>query len=221
MISRIGEHAVDNVGMVQVSEHLRLPFIYYVQKLAKDNKVEVSIFRDKKSVDIDVPVPPGEPYVIRYLKGKYPSYFVYGPLVFSPATEDLVEFMERKDDWDDYFIEANSPLLLRRYDTAKAPDEELVVVSAPLFPHKTSKGYSDPFGSCVKSINEKPIRNLKELVRTLSECRDPFITIEFHDRHSEAIVLDRKVAEAATEEILTDNGIRSQCSDDLKPLLKR
>lgn len=220
VITHIGDHAIDNIGMVQVSEHLRLPFPYYVQRLARDDKLPLTVIRDQHKLELSVPVAPGDPYVLGDLKGKYPAYFVYGPLVFSPATEDLVEFMERKEDWPDWFVDTHSPLLVRRYDVKATPDEEIVVVATPMFPHPVSKGYSDPFGMAVKSINDQPIRNMKELVRALVSCRDPYVTIEFHERHAEAIVMDRRAAEAATEEILNDNGIRSQCSDDLKPLLK-
>ena len=39
LITKIGDHEIDNVGMVKISDNLRLKFQYLIQKLAKDGKV--------------------------------------------------------------------------------------------------------------------------------------------------------------------------------------
>ena len=58
------------------------------------------------------------------------------------------------------------------------------------------------------------IKNLRHAVAVLRDAQDEFITIEFVGRASEALVFPRKEMVAATEEILTDNGVRSQGSAD-------
>ncbi len=70
-------------------------------------------------------------------------------------------------------------------------------------------------------MNQKPIKKLEDLVEAVRDSKEKYITIEFNERDAEAIVLDRRQALDATEEILSDNGIRSECSDDLKPLWKK
>ena len=92
--------------------------------------------------------------------------------------------------------------------------ERLVVVSSPFFPHKLAKGYSSAFAQVVKTVNGIPIKNLKHLVEVLRDCRDEMITIEFDNRGGEVLVFPRAEMVAATEEILTDNGVRSQGSPD-------
>ena len=50
--------------------------------------------------------------------------------------------------------------------------------------------------------------------RVLRDLKDDFITIEFDTRYGETIIFPRKEMLAATDDILTDNGIRSQGSPD-------
>jgi hypothetical protein len=87
-----------------------------------------------------------------------------------------------------------------------------------MFPHRLAKGYSNPFAKVVKEVNGIPIRNLKHLVETLRDSHEKFITISFDDRNSETLVFDRQEIVRATDEILTDNGVRQQCSEDLAPV---
>jgi PDZ domain len=67
----------------------------------------------------------------------------------------------------------------------------------------------------VSAVNGTKIGSLHQLVLVLRDLRDDFVTFEFAGRGAESIVLPHKQAMAATDEILTDNGIRTQASPDL------
>jgi hypothetical protein len=45
--------------------------------------------------------------------------------------------------------------------------------------------------------------------------KDPFVTLEFASKAGEAIVFSRQALVAATDDILTDNGVRAQGSPDM------
>ena len=60
-----------------------------------------------------------------------------------------------------------------------------------------------------------PIKNLRHLVEVLRDSKQKFTTIRFDDKASETIVFNHQEALKATDEILSDNGIREQASDDL------
>jgi hypothetical protein len=47
------------------------------------------------------------------------------------------------------------------------------------------------------------------------DAKEEFVTVEFADRGSETLVLPRKETIAATEPILTDNGVRTQGSPEM------
>src|SRR5262249_25696016 len=146
-----------------------------------------------------------------------PSYFVYGPIVFSAATEQFTRgflYGTRAGRWGSWLAGIGSPLLSRASDKPAFEGEELVVVPSPFFPHKLSSGYSEPFYQIVKAVNGKHIKNLAHLVEVLRDSKDEFITIEFDNRFGETLVFPRAETLAATDDILTDNGIRSQGSPD-------
>jgi hypothetical protein len=64
----------------------------------------------------------------------------------------------------------------------------------------------------VKTVNGIPIKNLGHLVEVLRDTKGRFITIEFDNRMGETLVFSRAEMVAATDEILTDNEVRSQGS---------
>jgi S1-C subfamily serine protease len=213
VITRIGDTPVDDQGMIKLGSNLQVRFRYLMQKIARNGLVPLTVVRLGKEVRIDLPVSPKRPLAIPYLAGAYPSYFVYGPLVFSTATAELVEGI-MKSTFVAPLIAMGNPLLKRVSDKPAFEGESLVFVSSPLFPHKLSKGYSNPIAQVVKTVNGIPIRNLGHLVEVLRDPEGEFITIEFDGRGNETLVLSRSEILSATEEILIDNGIRSQGSTD-------
>jgi S1-C subfamily serine protease len=215
LITKIGSSEIDNKGMVKVRDNLRLEFHYLVQKVAKDGKVPLTIVRQGKSMPVEVPVKTHYPMLIESLKGKYPSYFIYGPLVFSPVTAEFAGAFNRAGRVASAMATIGSPLVLRRGDRPAFAGEELVVVTSPMFPSKIAKGYDNPFSKVVKEINGTPVKNLRHMVELLRDSKEKFTTIGFADRYSETIVFNHKEALQATEEILSDNGIRELASDDL------
>jgi len=85
VITKIGDTPVDDQGMVKQGNDLRIRFQYLVQKTAKNGKLPLTVERDGKEIHIELPVSPKHPMLLPDLRDAYPSYFIYGPLVFSSA----------------------------------------------------------------------------------------------------------------------------------------
>ena len=200
--------------MVKIKDNLRLNFHYLIQKVVKDGKVPLTVVRQGKTMPIDLPAKTKYPMLIESLKGRYPSYFIYGPLVFSPVTAEFAAVV-RAGLVTRRWRSIGSPLATRRGDLPRFEGEELVVVTSPMFPHRIGKGYDNPFSKIVKEVNGVPIKNLRHFVEVLRDSKEKFTTIRFDDKASETIVFNHQEALKATEEILSDNGIREQASDDL------
>ena len=215
VLTRVGDTPIDNQGMVKLDKDLRVSFAYMIQRAAANGKVPMSIVRAGKSMQIQLPVSAEHPTLVTDLRGGYPSYFIYGPLVFSTATWQLISSFENNAGLLRILGAVKSPLITRALDTPDADTEELVVISSPFFPHKLSNGYSNPAGSVVYSINGTHIRSLKHMVALLRDLKDPFVTIEFDQKGNEALVFSRTAMLAATDDILTDNGVRAQGSPDM------
>jgi S1-C subfamily serine protease len=217
VITKIGDTPVDDQGMVKLGANLRVRFTYLVQKIAKNGKIPLTVVREGKEMPVELPVSSKHPMVIPDLAGAYPSYFVYGPLVFSPATKQFMDGLTGGSEAASYLhwlILRGSPLTSRMRDKPAFDGEELVLVPSPCFPHKLSKGYSPPYGQVVKTVNGIPIKNLGHLVEVLRDAKTQFIIVEFNNRAGETMVFPRADTLAATDEILTDNGVRSQGSPD-------
>ncbi len=215
VITHIGDTPIDDQGMIDLAPDVRLSFLYLVQKIARDGKVPLTIVRDGRTRHVEVPVPPERPLLIRQLVGDYPSYFIYGPLVFSTATSIFVGSLNNNARLLSGLAFVRSPLVTERGDAPSPEREELVVISSPFFPSRLADGYSNQAGSVVYSVNGTRIRSLAQLVALLRDLKDDFVVIEFDSRGGEGMVFPRKEMVAATEEILMDNGVRAQGSPDM------
>ncbi len=210
VIVRIGDHVIDSAAKVQVAADLQLPFNYYVPKLAHDGKVPLTVLRGGKEIKVEAPTPVEQPAKVPYLKDDYPSYFIYGPLVFAPVCKEMVSA------YGQALLRDRGLVLLKHLNDPPAFDgEQLVVVSSPLFSHRITKSYGQPMLSVVSSVNGTSVRNLAHLVELLRDASGEFIEFKFAARDSETMVFRRQQIADSTEEILTDNGIRKQFSDDI------
>ncbi len=215
VITHVGSTPIDNQGMVKLDKDLRVNFGYMIQHLAKDGMLPMTVVRAGKVMTLQLPVSVEHPTLIADLHGSYPSYFIYGPLVFSRATWQFISGLATNAGALRALGFIKNPLVTRALDPPDAEQEELVVVSSPFFPHKLVNGYSSAAGSVVSSINGTHIKSLKHLVAVLRDLKDPFVTIEFDQKSGEGLVFSRPAITAATDEILSDNGVRAQGSPDM------
>jgi S1-C subfamily serine protease len=217
LITRMGDVPVDDQGMVKLNANLRVRFTYLVQKLTHNGKIPLTVIRSGKELHVELPVSSRHAMLMPRLGNGYPSYFVLGPLVFTKVSDEFTRGFTsgtRAARYVGWFSAMGSPLLARANDQPAFEGEELVAVPGPFFPHKLSTGYSDPIFQVVKTVNRIPVKNLAHLVQLIRDSQDPFITFEFDNRFGETLVFPRTEMLAATDEVLMDNGIRSQGSPD-------
>jgi S1-C subfamily serine protease len=215
VITKIGDTPIDNQGMIKLDRELRVHFSYAIQHVAKDGKLPMTLVRAGKTLKVELPVAAEHPTLVYDLKGDYPPYFIYGPLSFSVATRQMLNHLDGNVGMMRALSFLKSPLSTMAFD-APSPDlQELVVISSPFFPHKLANGYSSSTGAVIYSVNGTPIKSLKHLVELLRDLQDPFVTFEFNQHGGEALVFSRAAILGATEDILTDNGVRAQASPEL------
>lgn len=211
VLTKVGDVPVDNEGMVLFEEGLRLPFTSLVPRLAKEGKLPVELIRQAKPIRIDLPVSRERPALFRTFRGEQPSYFVHGPLVFSPVYQEAAALYFRLNPLSSF----GSPMLKRSGDDQAFPGEELVVVTAPMMSHRLAKGYQSPFGFVLADVDGKAVKNLHHLVELLRDAQGEFLTLRFHNELAETLVFRRDAIEEATNEVMADNGIAKRGSDDV------
>ena len=219
VITKIGQVPVDDQGMVDVGGGLRLKFDYEIQHIATNGTVPLTLIRAGRQLNVSLPLVVGYPQLIPKMGGDaYPSYFICGPLVFSELTSDFLGGFLRTKFAGEFMVTesvAGNPMVTRLAEQPGFPDERLVVISSPFFPHKLAQGYSNPRSEVVSTVNGIPVKNLKHLVEILRDSRDEFIRIEGVGRYGETMIFPRAQMLAATDDILTDNDVRAQGTPDM------
>jgi hypothetical protein len=204
VLTDIGTYPINNNGMVELKNGIQVSFLYMVPRIATDEKVPVSVWRQGRNLKLSLPVTTKDKRLVRPYQGEPLDYFFHGPLVFAVGKSDDIALYSQLN--RTLYLD-NNPLVIRRDDWVRFPDEELVVASGRMFAHRIAKGYTDPVGKVLKEVNGIRIKNLRHLVTTIRDSTNEFLTFRFADNWSETLVFDRKAMEKATEEILEDNGV--------------
>jgi S1-C subfamily serine protease len=221
VVTRIGPHTLDRSGNVRLGDDLQVMFTYYVPQLTHDGKVPLTLLRDGATLDVEAPVAARRPRVIPRLDGGYPSYFILGPLVFSTASAELAGAIFSDARYLAFLSGKKSPLVTRANDQPAFEGEELVLIPSPFFSNRITKGYDSPALHVLEKLNGVDIKNLAHLVELVRDSTEEFLEFKFAETEVETLVFRRLDLINATEEILTDNGIRQQYSDGLGSVWKK
>jgi len=213
VVTHIGDHAIDQQGDVKVRDDLRLSFAYLIPKLAVNGAVPLTVLRDGKVLQVDVPVSSKEDLLMPFLGNDYPRYFIHGPMVFTPMTQEIATKMIGPIEM--YLRGLGNPILTRQFDRPAFPGEEMIVLGARLFPHEVSKGYDSTSFALVEKINDTKVKNLAHVVELIRDAEGEYLTVTLCGRY-DVLVFNRQELLDVTEDILADEGIRNQFSDDLK-----
>ena len=216
VIKSCDDIAIDNLGMVPITPDTRVHWSWLVSRKEPGSKVKLAVVREGKTLDFEVSTITSRDTVIQKMANDRPTYFIYGGLVFSPATTELV--FRGAQRW--IAMLAIQGRLLPQYMNAyrAAPDDELVVTCCPILPHKLTKGYGVTPISVLTHVNDQKVRNLKHLIQLIKDNKEEYIVFRFENDNEEKIVLKPKDVTKFQPEILRNNNIPAACSEDLKTL---
>ena len=218
IVTKLNGQAVDNKGQVTIEGDRKVAMDCVIGRFVPTNEKAthtVEILRDGKPMTFELPAYTRANRVIRnYPDGNFP-YLVYGPLVFSPLHEDLLS------DVGGWMIFRQSPITPYLTDDRPSDGREFVSVACPLLSSPIGRGYEVIPGQTVKSVNGKVFKNFREFVQLLRDMKDEFVVFEFNESGPERIVLRAAEIEAATEKLMDSNGIRRQCSRDVRDIWEK
>ena len=210
VVTHVGGKPLDGDGFVDVGG-VRLPFIAVIPELAAAGPVTAGIVREGRAMEVQLPLSREDASLQKGYDGRHPSYFIHGPLVFSPVYADAIPFYARFNPLG----MVGNPMINRRGDEVAFPGEEQVVVTAPMMTHKVTQGYDEHFGQLIKDVDGVPVRNLLHLVELLRDARGEFVTLRFHGAvGAETMVFRRKELDESTAELMADNGIPKRGTED-------
>jgi S1-C subfamily serine protease len=218
IITKVNGQSVDNKGQVAIEGGRKVAMDCVIGRFVPTKEKpshSVEILRAGKPMAFELPAYTRAKRVIRsYPDGNYP-YLVYGPLVFSPLHQDLL------GDVGGWMILRQSPIAPFLDDDRPSDGREFVSVVCPLLSSPIARGYEVAPGQTVKSVNGKTFANFREFVQVLRGLKDEFAVFEFHESGAERIVLRVADIEDATEKLMDSNGIRRQCSKDVRDIWEK
>jgi S1-C subfamily serine protease len=207
---------IDNLGMVPIEHDIRVHWAHLISSKKPGSPVKLTLWRKAKKIDVEVPTMTKMDKIIQKMTQDRPTYFIYGGLVFSPVTNEMI--MNAGSSSFAYLGFAGR--LLPRYinEFREKPNDELVTVCCRILPHKLTKGYGITPLSIVTHINNQPVKNLRQMIELVKEIKNEYIVFRFEQDYEEKIVLDPKRVARYQQEILRNNNIPSPCSDNLKDI---
>ena len=154
-------------------------------------KVKLTLLRDGKVVESELEVRKLHEQVEPHLYDRRPEYYIIGGLAFTRLTYSYLREWNKND---------QPAPLLRRLDKENPSPDESVVLLAQVLGDEVNVGYQRLDSLVLLSINGKKVRNLKEAVEMVENCKDEYITFMFED--DMPVTLNLAKLRAATPRIL-------------------
>ncbi|MBP7830559.1 MAG: trypsin-like peptidase domain-containing protein [Kiritimatiellae bacterium] len=205
-------HAIANDGTVEYRPRERTSVSYWIQQHQLEETANLEILRDGEVLPVQVRLTsrmeqdwlvPLDQYDI------LPTYYIYGGIVFSPLTVNLLQA------WGgNWYEKAPRDLVARLGFNMVTPEQDEVVLALRVLAADVNEGYHTVSSWTVETVNGEKVRNLKHLIgRIEGAADDPFIVLE--NEWGQKLVLDREQAERTGPRILETYRIPQDRSLDL------
>jgi len=196
---------------VPFRKNSRLPMGYLFDAKQVGDTIDFGILRGDKKLNLKMPMrrnDDGVKYKNFYEK---PPYYIYGGMVFTVLTKDLISMLEeQKMDASNLIYYVDGP---GRFKTQKD-----VVVLLYALPDELNAGYHDTLLEVVKEANGKPVNSLADLALSIEGNQGEWNIIRTEDKAE--LIFDRKKAKEAEARILANYKIASPYSDDVRRVLE-
>lgn len=204
-------HAIANDGTVEFRPRERTSVSYWVQQHQLGETANLEILRDGEVLPVQARLNsrmeqdwlvPLEQYDI------LPTYYVYGGIVFSPLTVNLLQ------SWGgNWYEKAPRDLVARLGFNMVTPEQDEVVLALRVLAADVNEGYHNVSSWAVDKVNGEKVRNLKHLIEKIETGKDPFVVLE--NEWGQKLVLDREQADRTGPQILETYRIPKDRSPDL------
>ncbi|MBU1693789.1 MAG: trypsin-like peptidase domain-containing protein [Verrucomicrobia bacterium] len=205
-------HEVANDGTVEFRPRERTSVSYFIQQHQVGETVNLEILRDGEILPVQARLTgrlerdwlvPMEQYDI------LPTYYIYGGIVFSPLTVNLLQ------SWGgNWYEKAPKDLVAHLGFNMVTPEQDEVVLALRVLAADVNEGYHTVTSWTVEKVNGQKVRNLRHLIELIENAGDdPFIVLE--NEWGQKLVLDREMAGRTGPQILQTYRIPKDRSPDL------
>ena len=211
VVLSIDGHAIADNGTVELRPKERTSFIYHVDRHQLGESVALRLLRNSQPLDVTVKLSKRRQEFRLVSLDEYdrlPTYFIYGGIVFTPLTKNLIKA------WgNNWHTSAPREFVVELGQWPTAARREIVVATQVLAAD-VNKGYHSLGNVIIDTVNGRGFRDFREFFQTVTTCQEPFLV--FASEQNYQVVVDTKVARESHERVIGTYRIASDRSDDLR-----
>ncbi len=207
------DHIIANDGTVEFRNRERTNMAYVVQQYQVGDTMNVTILRDgvEQTIPIQLHRPAEENWLVPQEQYEtLPTYYIYGGLVFSPLSKDLLRI------WGDNWSNIAPPELVSMYrnNVPEKPGDQVVILLRVL-PDAVNTGYEGMNLWVVSYVNGEPVSNMAEFVELVEQQDSDKVFTVFENQVGQQVVLDRMRVAEHHQRILDTYRVPADRSEDL------
>ena len=192
VVLAIDGRSIANNGNIRLPDGQTRHFTTIANNKQLGEKVALTLLREGRIVNTELTVRKFHEQVEPFLYDQRPEYYIIGGLVFTKLSYSYLASWGRNDPPD---------RLLRKLGREKVSPTDDVVVLSLVLGDEANIGYHRAFALELISVNGTKIRNLRQLVETVENCKDEYITFTFGEDWP--IVLNLRHLREANPRIMT------------------
>ncbi|MEM7280284.1 MAG: serine protease [Pseudomonadota bacterium] len=196
-------------GTIRFRKGERIDLAYQVARRHVGETMPVKVLRDGVVQSLELPMKPPRFLVAEDTYDVKPTYYLYGGLLFVPLSRDFL--LTWGSEW---WQEAPSEIVAVYENEIRTASRSEVVVLQKVLADRVNQGYHDYGALIIDRVQDRKIRNLKDLMKIVDSSSDEFI--RFQSRDGQMIVLETDKVEKRNSSILQRYGVPSDRSENLK-----
>ena len=211
VILEIDDVAIGVDGTYGFRGNERMSMVHLVNKKQLNDNIKLKISRNGKlnTMNIKLEDFPGLVPLPRAIEK--PSYYIYGGLVFTPLSSDLLKSWGGKW-WEKAPIDFLNYLVGLGKKNLNRKDQ--IVTLLTILPDDITVGYHKYNNKVISKVNGKVFNSFREFVQLVEKNEEEYLI--FTTDQGVDLIIKNEDLEEVTQDILERNNIQKQYSDDVK-----
>jgi len=208
IILSIDGHKIENDGTFNYQGKYYIDFSFLISDKFVDDRISLEVLREGEVVSLEATLVSSTLFGEKIRSKEYdkqPSYFIFGGCVFQPL---VWNYFERPKG---HYRPIH--LIERDIDNYKSEPEDEIIILSRVLADPTTLGYQSMADMKVKSVNNKSISSMNDLIEAFSDKQCDYFVIQLEGEHK--LIFDRQESKAANQVILERYQIPSDRSFDL------
>ncbi len=182
------------------------------------DQLTMKIIRDGESKTISFTLNPYTPLVLWPYAVPRPSYYIYGGMIFTVLSADLL--WEWRNNWEDKPYRAPVDFSYYYYGIGRLNEDSKkeIVVLLDVLPDAVNVGYHSYENMVMERVNGQEFNSFQDFVKLLNTKTGPYTILETKDRQE--IILKNDHIDDIDQEICKRNNIPSRFSSDVEAWVK-